>query len=68
MHDPVLGSLAKCTVGRKLDVILAVRLVDKMLESILVLAVALMVVPCAEYVELSKRQRCGVAQLVATAT
>ena len=58
MHDPVFGSFAKCTVGCKLDVILAVYLADKMLEGILVLAVALMVVPCTEYVELSKRQLC----------
>jgi hypothetical protein len=45
MHDLVRGSLAKCTVGCKLDVILAMSLADKILESILVSAVALMAVP-----------------------
>jgi hypothetical protein len=59
MHDdPVFGSLASCTVGYKPDIILAVRLVDKMLESILASAVAPMVVSCVEYVELNKSQRC----------
>jgi hypothetical protein len=58
MHDPVFGSLAKCTVRCKLDTILAVHLADKMLESILASAVAPMVVSCVEYVELSKIQRC----------
>ena len=58
MHDPVFGSLANCTVGCKPDVILAVHLADKMVESILASAVALMVVSCAEYVELSKSQSC----------
>jgi hypothetical protein len=40
MHDPVFGSLANCTVGCKPDIIFAAHLADRMLESILTLAVA----------------------------
>ena len=58
MHDLVFGSLANCTVGCKPNIIFAVHLADRMLESILTLAVAPTVVSCVEHVELSKRQPC----------
>jgi hypothetical protein len=54
MHDPIFGRFANGAVGCKLDIILAVYLADKMLESILASPVAPMVV---SYVEMRRAQQ-----------